>query len=79
MLIEICAKTRRFLNRFRKDQAGVTAIEYAIVAVAISGAVALAFKGDGDDGLAQGLKNSIDTVVAEIGGTAGGTKPPKSP
>lgn len=47
-------------NRFAKDRQGVTAIEYAIIAVAISALVLAVFSGDG------ALKTALDGAFTKI-------------
>ena len=52
-------------NRFAKDRQGVTAIEYAIIAVAVSALVLAVFSGD--NGLKTALTGAFSTVTENIG------------
>lgn len=51
-----------------KKQRGVTAIEYAIIGVAISAVVLAVFSGTGDDdtGLKGALKGAMTTIQSNI-------------
>ncbi|WP_062665621.1 Flp family type IVb pilin [Grimontia celer] len=53
-----------FLKSFARDERGVTAIEYAIIGVAIS-AIVLAVITEG--GLGQALSDAMDTIDSNIG------------
>ncbi|KKD60218.1 fimbrial protein [Grimontia sp. AD028] len=53
-----------FLKSFARDERGVTAIEYAIIGVAIS-AIVLAVITDG--GLGQALSDAMTTIDTNIG------------
>lgn len=55
-------------NRFAKDRQGVTAIEYAIIAVAVSGVVLLVFSGE--NGLKESLDGAIDKIKENIDGAS---------
>lgn len=48
--------------RFAKDERGVTAIEYAIIGVAIATAVALAF----DTNLSAALSGAMTKITAKV-------------
>lgn len=52
-------------NRFAKDRQGVTAIEYAIIAVAISAGVFAVFNGGA---LTDALDGAFETVTENISG-----------
>ena len=66
MLTNLYVKTVVALEQFRKDERGVTAIEYALVAVAIAGIVAAVFiAGDGADG-AGSLKAALEGAFENI-------------
>ncbi|WP_102505009.1 Flp family type IVb pilin [Salinivibrio kushneri] len=67
MLTKLFVNTRLALESFAKDKRGVTAIEYAIIGVAISAIVLAVFQGQGDDGGLQGaLEGAIDTITTNI-------------
>ncbi|ENM3882994.1 Flp family type IVb pilin [Vibrio cholerae] len=65
MLTKAYVKTRLLLESFAKDQRGVTAIEYAIIGVAISAIVLAVF--NGDNGLKQALTTAISNITTKIG------------
>lgn len=44
MLLNINSKLRNIRNKFKLDKRGVTAVEYAIIAVAMSSIILLVFK-----------------------------------
>jgi pilus assembly protein Flp/PilA len=60
--------------RARKNQRGVTAIEYAIIGVAISAIVLAVFNGvgDGDTGLKGALNTAMTTIKNNIGAAGEG-------
>lgn len=53
-------KTRLALSAFMHDQRGVTAIEYAIVAVAVSAIVAAVFSQNGT------LRSALDSAMSTV-------------
>lgn len=55
------------MRNFIEDRKGVTAIEYAIVAVAIAGIVAVAF-GDGDGSLGAAFTTAMGTISTAVSG-----------
>lgn len=59
---------RRETARFIKNQEGVTAIEYAVIAVAIS-AMLLAVFGNGDGTFVTAIKEKFDVLSKNIKGT----------
>ncbi|MBT0032649.1 Flp family type IVb pilin [Vibrio alginolyticus] len=61
MLTKAYVKTRLLLESFAKDQRGVTAIEYAIIGVAISAIVLAVFTGD-EAPLTKSLKNAFGVI-----------------
>ncbi|MBL0443867.1 Flp family type IVb pilin [Aeromonas veronii] len=65
MLTKVYVKTRLLLESFTKDQRGVTAIEYAIIGVAISAIVLAVFSGD--NGLKTALTTAIGNITSKIG------------
>jgi pilus assembly protein Flp/PilA len=64
MLTNIYIKTNRVFKRFHTDKRGVTVIEYAIIAVAIS-AIALALFGRNGK-LGTALSSAMDTITNNI-------------
>ena len=69
MLTKMYANCAAFLHSLKKDERGVTAIEYAIVAVAIAGIVATAFGSNG--GLSVALTSALSAIATKITGVAG--------
>lgn len=61
MLLSIFVKAQSLLSNFIKDKKGVTAIEYALIAVAIS-AMLFIVLGSGDDGLIGKIKTSFQSI-----------------
>ena len=70
MLTKLYVKSRLLLDSFAQDQRGVTAIEYAIIGVAISAIVLAVFSGD------NGLKKALTDAVAEISKNIDAVKTP---
>ncbi|MFC1234500.1 Flp family type IVb pilin [Vibrio sp. UBA2437] len=66
MFLSTYVKTKLFLEEFKNDERGVTAIEYAIVGVAIATIVALAFGSDLSAGLGLALKNALSTIATKM-------------
>lgn len=64
MLTKLFVNTRLALESFVKDDRGVTAIEYAIIGVAISAIVLAVFQGD--NGLQSALEGAISSITANI-------------
>ncbi|EKO3656520.1 Flp family type IVb pilin [Vibrio metschnikovii] len=64
MLTKLYVNTRLLLESFAKDQRGVTAIEYAIIGVAISAIVLAVFSGD--DGLKGALTGAMESITGSI-------------
>lgn len=63
-LSAIRAQARNFLGKFVKDEKGVTAIEYAIVAAGVATVVFVVFKGDGP--VASMLSNVFSTLKTKV-------------
>lgn len=81
-LSAIRAQYRDFAKKFVKNEQGVTAIEYAIVAAGVATVMLVIFKSDGPvatmlDDVFNNLKDRISTVISEAGtgsaGSAGST------
>ncbi|MGY5709052.1 Flp family type IVb pilin [Vibrio cincinnatiensis] len=66
MLTKLYVKSRLLLDSFAHDQRGVTAIEYAIIGVAISAIVLAVFSGDGPDSLQGSLKAAFTKITTNI-------------
>ncbi|WP_217517750.1 Flp family type IVb pilin [Vibrio metschnikovii] len=64
MLTKLYVNTRLLLESFAKDQRGVTAIEYAIIGVAVSAIVLAVFSQDG--GLKDSLTGAVETITENI-------------
>ncbi|MBY7996569.1 Flp family type IVb pilin [Vibrio fluvialis] len=65
MLTKAYVKTRLLVESFAKDQRGVTAIEYAIIGVAISAIVLAVFNTDGS--FKDVLTGALDKITENIG------------
>ncbi|MBS9896616.1 Flp family type IVb pilin [Vibrio alginolyticus] len=65
MLTKAYVKTRLLVESFAKDQRGVTAIEYAIIGVAISAIVLAVFTGE-DAPLTKSLKSAFGVIDANL-------------
>ncbi|EKO3584539.1 Flp family type IVb pilin [Vibrio metschnikovii] len=66
MLTKLYVNTRLLLESFAKDQRGVTAIEYAIIGVAISAIVLAVFQGE--NGLQKALTDAMGKISTAITG-----------
>lgn len=72
---KLWVKSQITIEKFIKDQRGVTAVEYAILAVAMSAIVLAVFKNAGlnealDDAMTE-IKNAITSAASEPKGTEG--------
>ena len=63
MFNEIVIKAKVAVDNFINDQRGVTAIEYAIIGVAVSGIVLAVFVTD-----AGGLKDALSGAIGKVSG-----------
>jgi len=52
------------IKNFIKDESGITAIEYALMAAAIGTIITVAFTG-----LGNGIKTKINSIITTLGGT----------
>lgn len=68
MLTKLFVKASVAAQSYKKDEAGVTAIEYGLIAAAIAGVVAVAF-GSGDTGIVGALKGTFNDIITKLGGT----------
>ena len=57
---------KKLLNDFIKNEDGVTAIEYAVIGVAMAGVLSIAFSKEGT--LTTTLNNAFDNIVDAIKG-----------
>ncbi|MDW2252901.1 Flp family type IVb pilin [Vibrio sp. 1569] len=64
MFTKAYVKTRLLLESFAKDQRGVTAIEYAIIGVAISAIVLAVFNTDGS--FKDVLTNALGKITSNV-------------
>ncbi|HCG7256528.1 TPA: Flp family type IVb pilin [Vibrio parahaemolyticus] len=62
MFTKAYVKTRLLVESFAKDQRGVTAIEYAIIGVAVSAIVLAMFNTDLKTSLTGAMKTITDTI-----------------
>ena len=62
MITSLYVKAKLALQEFKNDQRGVTAIEYAIIGVAISAIVLAVFNGD----LQTALKGAMTKITSAI-------------
>ncbi|GAL12439.1 Flp pilus assembly protein [Vibrio astriarenae] len=60
MLTKMFVKAQVALQDLKNDERGVTAIEYAIIGVAISAIVLIVFSNDG------GLKTALSGAISEV-------------
>ncbi|PMH46711.1 fimbrial protein [Vibrio sp. 10N.286.49.B3] len=70
MLTKLYVNTQLAVENFKKDQRGVTAIEYAIIGVAISAIVLAVFNGSLKEAL-EGAMSAITDNIKEA--TTGGS------
>lgn len=62
MFTNLFVKTQLFIESFKNDERGVTAIEYAILGVCMSAIVLAVF----NDALRESLQGAIDTISSNI-------------
>jgi pilus assembly protein Flp/PilA len=65
MFLKTITKAQAALQQFKNDERGVTAIEYAIIAVAIATIVYTVF-GTGAGGLGGALSTAMGTVISKL-------------
>ncbi|CAH1559458.1 Flp family type IVb pilin [Vibrio sp. B172a] len=63
MFTNLFVKTQLFIESFKNDERGVTAIEYAILGVCMSAVVLAVF----DKALYKALNDAITTISTNIG------------
>lgn len=66
MLTKLFVKASLAAQSFKKDESGVTAIEYGLIAAAIAGGLALAF--NGADGIGAMLGGIFEDIRTALGG-----------
>ncbi|MWP46327.1 Flp family type IVb pilin [Gilliamella sp. Pas-s27] len=62
-LSSLRAKTKTFLGKFTKNEQGVTAIEYAIVAAGVAAVVLVIF--NGNSGPVHAMLNGVFTALQD--------------
>lgn len=65
MIDMIRLQTRAIASRFVKNEEGVTAIEYAVLAAALAAIVGLAIGSDTSSGLGKNLKDAFDGIFTK--------------
>ena len=65
MFTNLYVKTSMFLSQFKKDERGVTAIEYGLIAVAMAALLLLA---TGDGGFIDNLQDAFTAISTDIAG-----------
>ncbi|WP_135381482.1 Flp family type IVb pilin [Vibrio tasmaniensis] len=63
MYYKTLAKMAELKMKFEDDVRGVTAVEYAIIAVVMSGIILAAFQ---NDTISGGIKTALDAVKADL-------------
>ena len=71
-LTALYVKGALFIGEFLEDQRGVTAIEYALVAVAIASVVGIAFSTEGTSSLLGALQTAMKNLSTKLAGPVGG-------
>ncbi|EAP96538.1 Flp family type IVb pilin [Vibrio splendidus] len=82
MLLNINAKIRQIRTKFKLDKRGVTAVEYAIIAVAMSAILLGVFANGGIGGALDKAMSSVSTSLssaAEAKAGQGGKKDGEEP
>ncbi|MDG2955117.1 Flp family type IVb pilin [Bisgaard Taxon 10/6] len=73
MLTNFATKTRASLRNFRKNNKGVTAIEYGLIAVVMAAFIVYAFSSD--TSFVQKLKGKFDAVTESVQAAGPDAKP----
>ena len=78
MLTNFATKTRASLRNFRKNNKGVTAIEYGLIAVVMAAFIVYAFSGPNSfvqklQGKFDAVTNSVEQAGSSTSGGTGGT------
>jgi pilus assembly protein Flp/PilA len=61
---------RTFFSKFQKNERGVTAIEYGLIAIAMAGLLTVVFSGT--NSIPAKLGTAFHTIASDIGGAASG-------
>ena len=70
-LSAVRAQARNFANKFIKNERGVTAIEYAVVAAGVSAVVLVIFKGTQGSPVYDMLQDVFSSLQAKLTGIIG--------
>ncbi|OCG11170.1 Flp family type IVb pilin [Gilliamella apicola] len=70
-LSAVRAQARNFANKFIKNERGVTAIEYAIVAAGVSAVVLVIFKGTQGSPVYDMLQDVFSSLQSKLSGIIG--------
>ena len=70
-LSAVRAQARNFANKFIKNERGVTAIEYAIVAAGVSAVVLVIFKGTQGSPVYDMLQDVFSSLQSKLTGIIG--------
>lgn len=69
MFLSTYIKAKLLLEEFRKDERGVTAIEYAVLGVAVAAVVLAVFTATGTGSLGEALKDGVAKIKGAMDGT----------
>lgn len=78
MITKLYVKSATFLNEFKRDERGVTAIEYGLIGVAMAVALSVIFATGGDGFLGsleaafEAVEGKLDTISGNSGSGGGG-------
>ncbi|GAL28800.1 Flp pilus assembly protein [Vibrio variabilis] len=64
MMAKLQTKAVAFLNDFKNDERGVTAIEYGLIAAAMAAALTVVFGSDGS--IVEPLQNAFNSIVSAL-------------
>ncbi|GAL21051.1 Flp pilus assembly protein [Vibrio maritimus] len=64
MMAKLQTKAVAFLNDFKNDERGVTAIEYGLIAAAMAAALTVVFGSDGS--IVEPLQNAFNKIVSSL-------------
>ena len=70
MFLSTYIKAKLLLDEFKNDERGVTAIEYAVLGVAVAAIVLAVFTATGTGSLGDALTTGVAKIKAAMGGTA---------
>lgn len=69
MFLSTYIKAKLLLEEFKKDERGVTAIEYAVLGVAVAAIVLIVFNGTGTGTLRGALEAGVTKIQNAMDGT----------